>query len=159
MHNDVIPAPASPAIEGQKRSSFEKVWYRFFKAVHDHIEELQVDKPDYEEGTYTPVVTSGTGAFVDVSATGQYVIIGNLVWFSIAITITDNGTAATNVKATLPSGTTDGTAVYKAISNTGGSYYGATLPTEGIVTIRTDGNLYPGGAGVTLVVTGSYLRA
>ena len=32
---------------------------------------------DYEEGTWTPVVTDGTGS---VSISGQYVKVGNIVW-------------------------------------------------------------------------------
>lgn len=115
--------------------------------------------PSYSTGTYAPTVTAGSGTFTSVSAAGHYAILGKLVWFSIAITITTNGTAATNVQATLPSGTASATAIYKAISNTGGAYYGATLPTEGIVTLRTDANTYPGGSGVTLAVSGSYLKA
>jgi len=52
--------------------------------------------------TYTPTVTSGTGTFTTVSATGRYRQIGKVVNFQVKVTITTNGTAAGSVNSTLP---------------------------------------------------------
>ena len=57
---------------------------------------------DYEEGTWTPTVTSSTGSFTTVSATGTYVKIGKQVSVFAYITITTAGTAAGQIDFTLP---------------------------------------------------------
>ena len=53
--------------------------------------------------SYTPTVSAGSGTFTSVSATGRYKTIGKTTFIQIAVTITTNGTAASNVQATLPS--------------------------------------------------------
>lgn len=57
---------------------------------------------DYAEGTWTPTPTAGTGTFTTVSASGSYTKIGREVSFALDITITTNGTAATEVVCALP---------------------------------------------------------
>lgn len=52
--------------------------------------------------SYTPIITSASGAFTTVSATGFYKQIGKTVLFRIEISITTNGTAAGKIRATLP---------------------------------------------------------
>lgn len=49
---------------------------------------------DYEEGTFTPTITAGSGTFTTVSASAEYTKIGNRVLWYAEITITVNGTAA-----------------------------------------------------------------
>jgi hypothetical protein len=50
---------------------------------------------DYEEGTWTPVLTSGSGTITTVgTCTGQYTKIGRQVTLSMDLRITTNGTAA-----------------------------------------------------------------
>lgn len=51
---------------------------------------------DYEEGTWTPVVTSSTGSITSYTATGNYTKIGKVVVVSGFITITNNGTGSGN---------------------------------------------------------------
>lgn len=51
---------------------------------------------------YTPTISSGTGTITTSSATGRYWQYGKLLYFSVAITITTNGTGATSVNFTLP---------------------------------------------------------
>lgn len=54
---------------------------------------------DYEEGTWTPVVTGSTGGTFTVSANGSYVKIGKLVTIQSYIDIT--GTAGTSGTVTI----------------------------------------------------------
>src|SRR5687768_17034436 len=51
---------------------------------------------------YTPSVSAGVGAFGSASATGRYTQIGKTVLFSLAATITNNGTGSGYVIVTLP---------------------------------------------------------
>lgn len=60
--------------------------------------------------TYTPTISSGSGAFTTVSATGRFKTLGKTVFVEIKITNTTNGTAASYIVATLP--------VAPAITNT-----------------------------------------
>ncbi len=51
---------------------------------------------DYEEGTWTPVVTAAVGTITTVgTVTGQYTKVGNLVTIIFRISITVNGTGST----------------------------------------------------------------
>jgi hypothetical protein len=48
---------------------------------------------DYEEGTWTPVPTSGAGAITSYTSAGTYTKVGRVVTLVGTITITDGGTA------------------------------------------------------------------
>lgn len=52
---------------------------------------------DYEEGTWTPAVTSGTGAITSFSASGTYTKVGRVITIVAFIQITNNGTGAGNL--------------------------------------------------------------
>jgi hypothetical protein len=53
---------------------------------------------DYEEGTWTPVVTATTGTLTTVSGTGTYTKIGRLVYVDYNILITANGTGSGSIQ-------------------------------------------------------------
>lgn len=55
---------------------------------------------DYEEGTWTPTVSAGSGSFTSVSAAGRYTKIGHRYFCSAIITITTNGTAGSFIQLT-----------------------------------------------------------
>jgi hypothetical protein len=57
---------------------------------------------DYEEGTFTPTITSGTGSITSYTATGTYTKIGRVVTIAVTVTIDDAGTASGTMKYTLP---------------------------------------------------------
>ena len=57
---------------------------------------------DYEEGTWTPVITPDTGTITSYTASGVYTKIGNVVRATFTATITNNGTGASVLNATLP---------------------------------------------------------
>ena len=48
---------------------------------------------DYEEGTWTPNVTSGTGSITSYTSNGQYIKIGQTVYIHFSFIITSVGTA------------------------------------------------------------------
>jgi hypothetical protein len=57
---------------------------------------------DYEYGTYTPTVTSGSGTITTYSVSGAYTKIGKLVTAQVNITLTTVGTASGGMIVTLP---------------------------------------------------------
>lgn len=48
---------------------------------------------DYEEGTWTPVVTASSGTITSYTSSGVYTKVGRLVYINGLITITNTGTA------------------------------------------------------------------
>ena len=111
--------------------------------------------------SYVPTVTAGSGTFTTVSATGQYKELGKLVFYAIRAVITTNGTAATDVRASLPS--TAGSAIAVGAgreSGLTGRLVSATISGgASVVVIRSDANTYPGGTGAVLEISGFYERA
>lgn len=57
---------------------------------------------NYDEGTWTPTITSETGSPGTVSASGAYTRIGRMVFCEISISITTKSTAGGDIIATLP---------------------------------------------------------
>ena len=58
---------------------------------------------DYEEGTWTPVLTAQTGSITSYTvANGTYIKIGNTVSVIAYVTITNAGTASSTLLLTLP---------------------------------------------------------
>lgn len=108
--------------------------------------------------TYTPSVTSGTGTFTTLGAvSGASKCIGKTCFIRINIPITTNGTAATDVRATLPGGMT-GAAQFvlngreKNIS--GKQLQGLIVGAGTNVTIFNYDGTYPGASGAELVLSG-----
>lgn len=57
---------------------------------------------DYEEGTWTPVITSASGSITSYSSSGWYTKVGNLINCTMYISITNNGTGSNQLYATAP---------------------------------------------------------
>jgi hypothetical protein len=57
---------------------------------------------DYEEGTFTPVVTSQGGAITTYSAAGWYTKVGNCVSVEMYLYFANTGTASGYAQVTLP---------------------------------------------------------
>jgi len=57
---------------------------------------------DYEEGTFTPVITPQGGAITTYSASGFYTKVGNCVSVEMYLYFADTGTASGYAQATLP---------------------------------------------------------
>ncbi len=108
---------------------------------------------------YTPTVTSGTGTFTSASATGAYVQVGKIVSFRIEVTVTTNGTAATNIAATLPVADVNrhnASGFERALT---GKVVRGSLNSGGKVTFLYYDNSYPGADGAIFVLSGVYEAA
>ncbi len=104
---------------------------------------------------WTPTVTAMSGTFTTVSASGSYSAIGNVVAITIAITITTNGTAAGAVIVTLPFTVNNQTIlVGRENAATGNMLQGLATAAGNKITIWTYNNLYPGGTGYKLYLSG-----
>lgn len=84
-----------------------------------------VDGAHYETGTFTPTITASSGTFTTVSATGSYVKIGRLVAFNILVSVTTPGTAAGQMRFTLPYAAADSWVVSGLNASTGADLRGA----------------------------------
>lgn len=68
---------------------------------------------DYEEQTWTPVLTAGTGTITSYTSEGRYQKIGNRVYFTARGTLTNAGTGA-GLRMTLPITAATGVGTYVA---------------------------------------------
>lgn len=108
---------------------------------------------DYEEGTWSPVVTAGTGAISSYTATGTYTKVGRLVTVFYNVLISANGTGAGFVKvAGLPYNIAENRA-YGVGQET--DAVGLNTVSQAIVgtdysNITTFAGTYPGGSGYRL---------
>jgi hypothetical protein len=107
--------------------------------------------------SYTPTITSASGSFTSVSATGKFRQIDSVMHVSITITITTNGTAAGNIRATLPT-----TAAAAAIlpgkegAVAGTMFVGSTVAADNKVYISRYDGVYGATNGYVITVAGSY---
>ena len=87
---------------------------------------------DYEEGTWTPVVTSGGGSLTSYTSAGSYIKIGQFVFVRFTFTITSAGSASADAGvAGLPFSTTsnsytEGTNLVREDGVTG-TFYGSRV--------------------------------
>ena len=105
---------------------------------------------DYEEGTWTPTVTSGTGSITTVVVGGHYRKVGGLVSLQFTYQITNNGTGASSVTiAGLPFTNTVGANVSAGVmreiavnGQTGSIYFNSATTLLAVNYVSA----YPGGA-------------
>lgn len=108
---------------------------------------------------WTPTITAGSGTFTSVNGAGRYKQIGKTVFFQIAINIVTNGTAGTNVQATLPvSAVTSMVYVVAGREITVGNMLQGSIGVVGanILLINYTNNAYPGATGYSLNLSGVY---
>jgi hypothetical protein len=113
---------------------------------------------DYEEGTWTPTVVAGAGTITTYTANGNYTKIGNRVFFSVNITISNNGTGANYLQFTLPIpvGLAHTYSVYgREISGLNFGIAGFNITTTAVVITKYDGT-YPGSTGGIMTIGGHY---
>ena len=97
---------------------------------------------DYEQGTWNPTIAFG-GSSTGVSYSerqGVYVKIGNLVWASIVISLTSNGTGTGDVSITLP---------FAVGSNTENRGIGTLAYFAGFAGLNSNPNIYASSGGAT----------
>jgi hypothetical protein len=111
----------------------------------------------YEEGTWTPTVSSGSGTITSYTASGKYTRIGRQVTINVIISITNNGTGASDIRI----GGLPFTAESTNYAGSGlNSASGATLTvafaaTNTLITYKYDAT-YPVATGQGLIITITY---
>jgi len=110
---------------------------------------------DYEEGTFTPVLSPNAGSITTQSSYGYYTKVGNSVTVLVAISIANGGTASgvgtitglpftsQTVTSLFSGGNRSGTASFREDGNTGNWYFGYLLSnnTQMVVSSSTNGAL------------------
>ena len=112
---------------------------------------------DYEEGNWTPTVTPFSGTITSYTSSGTYTKIGNRVFFSLQVALTDNGTGAGVIDISLPY-------TVGAVSAGSGQNINSLWGLNGSIgaggtimrVARADGS-YPGATGQTLRTFGSFI--
>jgi len=108
--------------------------------------------------SYTPTVAASSGSITTLGVvSGRYQKIGKRLHLSFEIAITTNGTGASTITATLPSGmavAADHVLVGRENSATGSMLQGVILAGSGSISITTSTNAYPGGSGYKLLMGG-----
>lgn len=113
---------------------------------------------DYEEGTWTPTLTPGSGTFTSASASGSYTKIGDRILFDIVISITTNGTAATNIGVSLPFtvGARASGAAGREVAVTGLGITGHIAASGTTLSFQKYDGTYLGGNGYVFNIGGNY---
>ena len=114
---------------------------------------------DYEEGTWTPVVTTGSGSITTLGAvSGTYTKIGRLVCANFIVAITTNGTGGSFLSIDVPFtalANQAATGVFKEV-NVNGGLGSVILNGTSTFLLQTSIGVYPGVDGCKLVGTISY---
>lgn len=106
---------------------------------------------------YTPVMTSGTGTLTSAAGTGRWIKIDRLVFLSLVLGITTNGTAGQSIIATLPFTSAARRQAMSGLEDTGGkTLWGYLTDSTPTITIANYDGTYPGGSGKQLLITGCY---
>jgi hypothetical protein len=107
---------------------------------------------------WTPTIDATSGTITTSSSTfARYRTINRTVYFSISITITDNGTGASGLRFTLPTGSAQFGGNCTARNSTTGVGLIASFGTSGTTaTIQTTAGAYPVASGQTVLCTGWY---
>jgi hypothetical protein len=133
--------------------------YKFPAAANLSADPNTLD--DFEEGTYSPNVTSSIGTITGTSGSaGVYQKVGKYVHFKSTVTITNAGTGAGFLRIGLPF-TADGNfAAYgRETAATGKQLQGQIDNGTSIVSIVFYDNAWPGATGSTIVIQGFFTTA
>lgn len=107
--------------------------------------------------TQTVTPTSGTGTLTSASAVWRFKVIGKTAFFNLVVTITTNGTGATNISVPFPAGwTSKSNSAYGGIEASVTAFGLTALASVGgaAFLIRKYDAAYLGGNGYNLVVSG-----
>jgi hypothetical protein len=109
--------------------------------------------------SYTPTITVSSGALTTYAATGSYLVRGKICYISYQLYITTNGTAAGTIGFSLPS-TVESTVGFAFCGReravTGNMIQGFADAGTSVVNIFTYNNLYAGGSGYIINISGFY---
>lgn len=107
---------------------------------------------------YTPTVTSGSGTFTTVTATGAYQKIGKVIHFQVAVVVSTQGTASGATIVSLPTANAGPVAIAngRAITVSAKALQGYIPSTSGSCFIFNYDGSTPSASGETLVINGTY---
>lgn len=114
---------------------------------------------DYEEGTWTPTVSPGSGAITSYTASGHYTKIGRQVHCTVTINITNNGTGNGFLAVSLPFTSAAGPSwagVGREAAATGSMLQAVIGSAATSMAVVNSSNGYPGGTGFQIIVSISY---
>jgi hypothetical protein len=98
---------------------------------------------------YTPTITVGSGALTSFTTTGAYKLVGKVCHVRVFINITNNGTAGTNIRASMPFAMVNNlyVGVHRENNVTGnlGAFFATIVGGTALGVFTTTSNLYPGG--------------
>jgi len=105
---------------------------------------------DYEEGTWTPVVTAAAGSITSYTSSGTYTKVGRSVTINCIFSITNNGTGSAGILvAGLPFNMADGVGGAAREGGLTGSIISISKNAAAQIVMYTYANLYPGGTGAS----------
>lgn len=107
----------------------------------------------------TPAVTAGSGALTTASSILRVLTNGKTVFFNLQVTITTNGTGATNLQVTFPNVAKTDSAFFGKRTDAAGIMVVGKMAAASGVMIFTNAdatNTYPGANGTVFVFNGTY---
>lgn len=158
----MVYAPGTLETDPKKQNMALQQQAKVISSATDDITALQTQTSGYESAwaNYTPTIDAAAGSFTTVSGTGRYKQIGKTTFFTVTITITTNGTAASWVRATLPATAANANFSLSARDDTAGIELHARIAASSTRAdiFKIDGT-YPGADGKTLFLSGVYEAA
>lgn len=105
--------------------------------------------------SYTPTISASVGTITTSSATGKYLQLGKLIFVSLIITITTNGSGASTLQATVPATSASHDQVgFGRVSTGSGKMLQALLPSStSRLAITNYDNTYPGADGTVHIIS------
>jgi hypothetical protein len=120
---------------------------------------------DYQQGTWTPTITSGSGTITTYSVSGaKYTKIGNVCTATVAIFVTTPGTAGGTLNFTLPFTGTNTIQIggWGMEVNTNGAMLKGYLPSSGVtmqITLYNNSSPFTTGGGSNYIMNVVYQTA
>ena len=110
------------------------------------------------DGSFTPIVTASSGAITSYTSNGYCKRVGELVYFSVNLTVTNNGTGSNSIVISgLPYNASDSTALIgRENALTGTLLQGFISQGSSQITVRTYNNAYPVATNSVIFLTGVY---
>lgn len=113
----------------------------------------------YLDAPYTPVVLSSIGTITSYTSSANQKRLGNMIFFSISISITDNGTGSGAIFVDLPANALYDAFICGRNITTGAMIQGNVLAGSNNLVLFTYNNAYPVSTGNTIKVSGCYVSA
>lgn len=107
--------------------------------------------------SYTPTVSAVSGTITAYSAAGSYLAVGSIMFVSISITVTTNGTGAVSLIVSAPTVASQvGTFVGRENALSGDMCQGYIAAAGGVIIINKYNNTYPAADGAVIYLSGFY---